>query len=740
VARKPLGKLDCGIADRFGPVPAPLYNRCPMATRIRRRRRKPPASRWHKFAIPIIVAVGLVAVAGGIAASWALSVYNSAPPLSSLKPVQKGSSSAIYAADGSLIGFIRSNNIRQPVPSRALPQTLKDATVAIEDKNFFKHGALDPEGIARAAWKDLLAGGKPVQGASTITQQLVRNLYIQNPDETIKRKLIEAHLANDLEEAHDKDWILAEYLNTAPYGTVEGQTAVGAEAAAQTYFSKPARDLNLTEAAMIAGLPQAPSEYNPFLDPAAAIKRRNEVLATMEEQSYISPSEYREATHKGLGLAPGDKYRIIRDPFLFDMVQQELIDRYGINTVRNGGLKAYTTIDPNLQAKAEEAVESSCAVCYPEGGPAAGLASVDPSNGEIVALASTEGYASESQFNYAWQAHRQPGSSFKTFVLTTAIKQGVDPAATYYSGTSPMTLALPGGGSWTVNNDEPGGGTMSLASATWNSINVVFAQLDLDVGSENVTHTAHQMGIEAPLESVPAEAIGGLRIGVTPLEMADAYATLANGGIHHDPTAISRVKFPNGKVDEGGTDSGERVLTEGEAYEVTQLLEGVITQGTGAGYTYMGCPSEAGKTGTSEGESDAWFVGYTPMFSTAVWVGHPQSRELTGFGGPTAGPVWRAYMESAQEGECPEFEVPESLPELSGLNSEHTSASGYSSGGYEEEETYESEEESSTEKGAGKEAGGGNEPAPEATPTPSPAPTPAPSAPPAGVGGGISPG
>ena len=186
---------------------------------------------------------------------------------------------------------------------------------------------------------------------------------------------------------------------------------------------------------------------------------------------------------------------------------------------------------------------------------------------------------------------------------------------------------------------------MSLASATWDSVNVVFAQLDLDVGPENVTHTAHQMGIKAPLESVPAEAIGGLAIGVTPLEMAYGYATLANGGIHHDPTAIGRVEFPSGKVDEPDPDAGERVLTEGEAYEVTKLLEGVITQGTGAGYTYMGCAAEAGKTGTSEGLSDAWFVGYTPLYSTAVWVGHPQSREETGFGGPTSGPIWRYFME-----------------------------------------------------------------------------------------------
>jgi penicillin-binding protein 1A len=712
-----------------------------MATRVRRRRRKPHHPIWHKVAIPLGILAALVLVAGGIAAAWAINIYNSAPPLSSLKPVQKGRSSAIYAADGSLIGFIRSENVRQPLPEKSQPQVLRDATIAIEDKNFFEHGALDYEGIARAAWKDLEAGAA-VQGASTITQQLVRNLYIQNPENTLKRKLIEASLAVELEEAHSKDWILTQYLNSAPYGTVEGQTAVGAEAASQTYFSKPAKDLNLTEAALLAGLPQAPSEYNPFLDPKAALKRRNEVLLVMNEQGYITGNEYREAKTHGLGLNPGDKYQVIKDPFLFDLVQNELIDKYGINTVRKGGLKAYTTIDPDLQAKAEYAVENYCSVCYSEGGPVAGLASVNPKNGAIVALASTEGFADENQFNYAWQARRQPGSSFKTFVLTTAVKEGIDPGSTYYDGTSPKTLEIPGGGTWTVNNSEgEGGGTYNLESATWDSVNVVFAQLDLDVGPESVTETAQDMGIESPLQSVPAEGIGGLGIGVTPLEMADAYATLASGGIHHDPTAVSKVEFPDGKVDNFEKDSGERVLTPGQAYEVTRILEGVITQGTGAGYTSMGCTDAAGKTGTSEGLSDAWFVGFTPLFSTAVWVGHPTNREYTGFGGPTAGPIWANYMSEAVEGDCPEFSTPSSLPELEGLDSEHTSG-GYNS--YEEEETYEGEEEAEDE-GKGKEKGGGEEggeentPDPEPTPEPTPAPEPNPTpAPPAG--GGISPG
>ena len=253
---------------------------------------------------------------------------------------------------------------------------------------------------------------------------------------------------------------------------------------------------------------------------------------------------------------------------------------------------------------------------------------------------------------------------------------------------------------------------------------------------------AQEMGIESPLQSVPAEGIGGLGIGVTPLEMADAYATLASGGIHHDPTAVSKVEFPDGKVDDFEKDSGERVLTEGQAYEVTRILEGVITQGTGAGYTSMGCTDAAGKTGTSEELSDAWFVGYTPLFSTAVWVGHPTTREYTGFGGPTAGPIWANYMSEAVEGDCPGFEVPSTLPELDELDSDHTSSGSYDS--YEGEETYEGEEEAEDEgkektKGADEEGGEENtsEPEPEPTPEPTPTPEPAP-APPAG--GGISPG
>jgi penicillin-binding protein 1A len=670
--------------------------------------------------------------------------------------------SKVYASNGSLLGVIHSDKIRQPIGTGQIPQDLKDATVAIEDQRFYDHGGIDPSAIIRAGWEDLTAGGKPVEGGSTITQQLVRNLYLEDPEDTLHRKVIEAHLANDMEDQRSKDWILTRYLNTASYGTNEGATAIGVEAAAQTYYSKHADDLTLPEATMIAGLPQAPSQYNPLLNPSAALARRNEVLQAMEQQGKITASEYQDAIDQGLGLDPGNKYSRIREPYIFDLVKQELQDRYGVNTVQNGGLKVYTTIQPGLQEAAQNAVDS-CSVCY-SGGPASALASVDVTNGKIVALASSQPYSEDSQFNFAAHAQRQPGSSFKVYDLTAAIKQGIDPDSTYYNGSSPATLETPGGVPWTVNNAEQGGGTMSLTQATWHSVNVIFAKLGLDVGPESIAKTAYEMGITSPLGIKgsreipcklgpncfipPADAIGGLNVGVTPLEQAAAFATLANGGVRHDPTAIDKVVFPGGKVDEPGADEGKRVLTPGQAYEVTKVLEGVITSGTGAGYTSIGCPA-AGKTGTSEELADAWFVGYTPLYSTAVWTGHPLSREYTGFGGPTSGPVWRSFMEAAQGSNCPDWEIPSSLPDLTAYHGEHTSSSSSScypgssyscsSSSYDYDYGYDGGGSDSNDDAYA--PGVDQKPAPSPSPKPTPAPAP-PAAPPAAPppdSGGVTP-
>ena len=636
----------------------------------------------------LIAGLLLVLAAGavGAGATWFLRIYNSAPALSELKPRKQSLVTKIYAADGSQLGVIHSETIREPVAGDLMSHWVKDGTIAIEDKNFYKEGGVDVQAIVRAGWRDAKAGGKPLQGASTITQQLVRNLYITNPSETIQRKIIEAHLANEENDANSKDTILTEYLNTAPYGTNAGATALGVQAAAETYFSRPAKRLTLPEAALIAGLPQAPSEYNPLLHPKAALTRRNDVLRAMLKQHYITATQYTSAVSHKLALHPSKRYTQIKQPYIFDYVRKELIQRYGADVVRTGGLKVYTTINPRLQKAAQSAVDA-CAVCSPNGGPASALASVDPKTGEIVALASSQHYSGDSQFNFAAQAHRQPGSSFKPFVLATAIKQGVDPNSTYYDGSAPLTLTLPGGSSWTVNNSEPGSGTMSLVDATVDSVNAVFAQLVLDVGVQQFADTAYSMGITSPLGVTakghackrgancyipPAAAIGGLSEGVTPLEMASAYATLADGGVRRAPTMTAKVVFPDGHVERPASASGQRVLTEGEAYDVTKVLEGVITKGTGAGYTSIGCSSEAGKTGTTDGLSDAWFVGYTPLYSTAVWTGHPLSRSYTGFGGPTSGPIWRSYMKAAQGHDCPDFNVPAELPALSALHSTRT--------------------------------------------------------------------
>src|SRR3954465_12231965 len=653
-----------------------------MTHRARRRHRRSRGSVRRKLLVIFGVLLGTVLLAVGAVGAWVYSVAQGTPNINHLKPIRQGSTSQILAADGTRLGFIHSDTLRQPVEGAEIPKVLKEATVAIEDKNFYEHGGIDTSAIFRAAIAGV-GGGGTVQGGSTITQQLVRNLYIANPQEDIQRKIQEAVMANQLESKHSKQWILTKYLNTASYGTTDGQTAVGVEAAAQTYFDKNAKDLTLSEAALIAGLPQAPSEYNPLQSPTAAIQRRNEVLQALPQQGYIGRKDYESALQSGLGLDRGYKYQQIKQPYFFDYVQQQLIDKYGVNTVRNGGLKVYTTINSALQADAQNAVDS-CAVCYSGGGPQAALASVDATNGHILAMASSTPYSATSQFNFAADAHRQPGSSFKPYVLATALQQGMDPDTTYYSGKSPTTLTLDDGTSWTVNNAGDGeGGTMNVRQATIDSVNVIFAQLDIDVGSDNVKQMAEKLGITSPLDGIPAEGIGGLRIGVTPLEQADAYATFADGGIHHPATAIAKVVFPSGKTDVPEADAASRVISDGIAYEVTDILKGVITEGTGAGYTDFGCPA-AGKTGTSEGLSDAWFVGYTPRISTAVWVGHPESRDYTGYGGPTAGPIWQSYMSAAHGSFCSDFPQPQNPFEpsssWSGAHSVSSPSQTYGSG------------------------------------------------------------
>jgi penicillin-binding protein 1A len=604
--------------------------------------------------------LAVVAIAAIAVTSWVLDVAADAPSLATCKPIDKGGNSALYAADGEKLGLIASDEARTPVSIERVPRSLRLATVAIEDQRFYQHGGLDYEGIARAALKDLEAG-EAVEGGSTITQQLVRNLCIANPQQNLERKIVEAKLATEYAKRHSRREILGSYLNIASYGTIEGATAVGVQAASRIYFDRPVWKLSLPQAALLAGLPQAPSEYNPILNPGAALSRRNQVLRQMGKLGYISEARAKAAAAAGLGLDVSNAYFDHRQPYFFDYVENELIGKYGVDTVRRGGLKVRTTIDPDLQEAGLEAMRSTLPYSTD---PSSALVSIDPRNGRIRAMVSSSNYA-ETQFNLAAQGRRQPGSTFKAFVLTTAIKQGIDPYTTYYT-SKPLDLDLPKWGHWTVHTaDEGYQGTVNLQQATVTSDNTVFAQLDLDVGPESVAQTAKSMGITTPLDGIPAEGIGGLRLGVTPLELTDAYATLASGGVHHKPVAIEKVTFPNGKVDHPQAPDPRRVLSEPVAYEVTKLLHDNITEGTGTA-AYTGCAGQAGKTGTTDEYTDAWFSGYQPNLATAVWVGYPESNDvsmtsvhgITVFGGTFPAEIWHSLYSSGGV-PCEEFSEPD---------------------------------------------------------------------------------
>ena len=575
---------------------------------------------------------------------WVLSVRADTPPLDQLKPVKEGANSVVFAADGGRLGYIQSDTIRHPVSAKKIPQVLDHATVAIEDEHFYEHGGIDYGAIVRAGWEDLKAGAA-VQGGSTITQQLVRNLYIADPEETIERKIREATWAEEYEQEYSKQQILTKYLNTASYGTTDGRTAVGVQAAAETYFSKPVSRLDLPEAALIAGLPQAPSEYNPFLNPKGAVARRNDVLQAMARQGYITQSEYEEALQAGLGLDRGRKYETIREPYFFDYVTQELIDKYGVNTVRNGGLKVYTTIDPELQAAAHQAIARP--LDYPSG-PATALVSIDPSNGHIVAMASSATYRDEQV------QPRRPGSPAGRLLVQALRADGGDPP-----GHGPRFDLLLGQG---PGHPDPGRRDHHLDGQQRRGRrrgdderprrHRAFGERDLRParprrGARGGPRDGLRHGHHHPPRRVPGR---GHRRPADRGHAAGDGERLRDARQRRHPQHGDRDQ--RGRVPERrhrrarARSERTRAFSDGVAYEVTDVLKGVITSGTGTAAS-IGCAGQAGKTGTTDDYTDAWFVGYTPRFSTAVWVGYPDARTSMGsgaFGGTYAAPIWHDYM------------------------------------------------------------------------------------------------
>jgi penicillin-binding protein 1A len=638
----------------------------PLELGRRRRRSKRRATRRHKqkLALIVITAVALVLIllpAGG-AGGAAFVCAN--VDLADLKAIGTEQNSFVYAADNSLLGSIPAEKNRQPVPIERISEWMPKASIAIEDRRFYKHNGVDVEGIARAAYKNLREQ-RVAEGGSTITQQLVRNLYISR-ERTIERKLREACLAIKLERSYSKEWILTGYMNQVYYGN----HAYGVEAAARTYFKRPARALTLEQAALLAGLTQAPSTYDPFQQPERALARRDEVLRAMFQTRAITEREFNVAiANRDLELKPGTLYRRIREPYFFRYVYNELVKEYGAATVRTGGLRVYTTVDRKLQTAAQRAIRDT--LPYKDD-PAAALVSIDPKTGAIRAMVAVTPQRVKNQYNLISQGRRQAGSTFKTFVLTAAIEQGVNPDTTYYrSGPfryQPDPLTEP----WEVETYSKSYlGSTSISRATLSSDNTVYAQLTLDLGPENVAAVARKMGVTVPREEiVPAMGLGS--ISVSPLEMAAAYATIASGGIYSKPMAIRKVVFSDGKEDtntDWGKPKRERVLADWVAYEVTKILEDNVYSGTGVG-AQIGRPV-AGKTGTTDNHADAWFAGFAPQLETVVWVGYPQAQipmenvhGISVAGGTFPADIWRRFMLVAMENRAVfEWRQPSNSPE-----------------------------------------------------------------------------
>jgi penicillin-binding protein 1A len=627
----------------------------------RRRRRTRKKSNWLATARNVFLILFAVGVLGVVVlfASFGqtyVALAEDMPELDNYSSTELAQTSVVYDANGNVVDELYGVQNRYVVPLEKIDPTLHDAVISIEDHRFYEHRGLDFEAIGRAAVENIQSLSIR-EGGSTITQQLIKNTYIAQEQRLIpsfERKFAEASLAWQYEEEHSKEEILEQYLNTVYFGA----NAYGAEAAARTYFNKKAENLTLPESALLAGIIQLPGVYDPFIDPKTAKDRRNVVLDRMLEYGYITKKEHDEAVKADLVLSRGRVEHENDNEYFLNAVRKELAEEYGDETVYEGGLEIHTTLDPRLQEMANTAVDS---IVDPEAGdPSAALVSVDPATGAVRAMVGGSDF-DQVKFNLATQAHRQAGSSFKPFVYAEAIEQGISPETTYVSEHLEVPMGLYEDTYVVDNYDFIERGPITLERAMADSDNTVFVQLALDIGLENVVEKAHEMGIMSEVEAYPSTAIGGLGKGVTPLEMASAYSTLPNQGVHMKPYLVERVtKEENGEeiVVEEHRLRDEQALTRDEAAMVTQALRRVITDGTASYYhdldAEIGRPS-AGKTGTTNNFVDAWFIGFIPQLSTSVWVGYPDERtpmvninglpEINGENYPLD--IWSLYMQDA---------------------------------------------------------------------------------------------
>ncbi|MDQ4125131.1 MAG: transglycosylase domain-containing protein [Actinomycetota bacterium] len=572
-------------------------------------------------------------------------------------------SSKIFDSEGHLITTLHRGQNRTNVTLDQIPEVLQEAVISIEDERFYEHGGVDLKAIFRAAVANA-SSGDIEQGGSTITQQYVKNVIIspgEIAEQTLDRKLQEAALARQIEKELSKEEILERYLNTVYFG----QGAYGVQAASKVYFGKPVWKVTLREAALLAGLIQAPGDYDPFRNGKAAKRRRNVVLRQMADLDYVDDAKAGEAAGKGLALQPAREKDEYAAPYFVDYVQRMLtyhpdFDFLGKTSAQRtkrlftGGLRIYTTVDLEMQAAAEQAVAS---ILTEPTDPYASLVAIEPDTGHVKAMVGgRDWFAAPKKDKYAklnlailaepdlgrvkiagtkkylHQAPgtgRQAGSAFKPFALAAAIEDGV-PLSKRYDGSGPLVIpGADGGGDYTVQNYEGGQfGEITLLEATVNSVNVVYAQLVDEIGTDPVVDIAQRMGVRTPLQPFFSAVLGTNE--VNPLGMAAAYGTLANNGDHHPPVAVTKIIDASDEekkrvIYRDETERIDDVLDPGAAYLTTSALQEVIRRGTGTHALGIGRPA-AGKTGTAQEYRDAWFVGYTPNLVAAVWVGYPQGQ------------------------------------------------------------------------------------------------------------------
>ncbi|WP_024544566.1 transglycosylase domain-containing protein [Picosynechococcus sp. NKBG15041c] len=592
------------------------------------------------------------AIAAGGLVGLAISFRN-LPDVRTLKTYVPTETSYIYDINGKVLLSLHGEANRRNTTLPEVSSDLKLAILAIEDSHFYQHNGINPTSIGRAIISNLQAGGI-TEGASTITMQLVKNLFLAQ-DRTYNRKLAETILALRIEQSFTKDEILEMYLNNIYWG----HNNYGVETAAESYFNKSAADLTLAEAAVMAGMIQAPEEYSPFRNYQQTKQRQLIVLNRMRDLGWITPAQAEAAAKEPLLVGRPTAWLASASPYITQAVVEELTARFGEELVRKGGMQVQTTLDLDLQRRTETIVQNSFQQARNRGLRAdqIAVAAVDPRTHFVKVLIGGRDYQ-ESQFNRAIQSQRQPGSAFKPFVYYAAFASG---KYTPFTTIEDSPVSYPDG-SGTYAPQNYGGdfsGTMSLYDTLVVSKNVPAVKLGRAVGLDKVIEICRLLGIKSPLQPVVSLPLGA--VGISPLEMASAYATFANNGWQSETTMILRVTDSQGNVLLDNTPQPRLVLDPWATASLNSVLQGVITSGTGRSAS-LGDRPAAGKTGTTSAERDVWFVGYVPQLSAAVWIGNDDYRPMgTGTtGGGAAAPIWRAFMQEALKGEAPQYFAPAS--------------------------------------------------------------------------------